>query len=87
MIYCLFWPLTVIDLVPDVMVGVFPQPGELPLTTCLGALRLVVTEGLESLGRHCPSKTTMLNRNALMREFEETIFIKVKQTILLAMKR
>jgi hypothetical protein len=26
MIYCLFWPLTVIDWVPDVKVGLLPQP-------------------------------------------------------------
>lgn len=47
MIYCLSWLLTVIDLVPDVMVGVLPQPGELPLTTCPGVLVLVATKVLD----------------------------------------
>jgi hypothetical protein len=28
MVYCRFFPLTVMDLTPDVIVGDFPQPAE-----------------------------------------------------------
>ena len=52
--YCLFWPFTVIDFVPDVVVGVLPQPGELLLTTCRAPMGLLANFGLKSklLGAH-----------------------------------
>lgn len=86
MIYCLFWPLTAIDLVPDVMVGALLQPGERPLTTCLGPLRLAANEGLESPGKHCPNSATVLSKHDVRRKFVEIISIKVKPALRSATK-
>lgn len=53
MMYCLVLPLTLIDLVPDVSVGVFPQPAEVARLVRTSGVLGVVSSDLSSVANLC----------------------------------